>query len=113
MLVGSGNSLDVHSNGHSLAVGLNSGSVRIYDIRSKKLLQHYVLHDSTTSVSWHPSSGFLLTAGNDKSIRIIDVLEGKPIYTLSGHGNKVNCIRFDNSGGYFVSGGADKCVFVS
>lgn len=113
MFAGSGNCVDVHSNGHSLAVALNSGSVRIYDVRSSKLLQHYILHDNTTSVSWHPFSGFLLTSGKDKSIRIVDVLEGKPIYTLTGHEGEINCVRFDKTGEYFASAGTDKSVLVS
>lgn len=103
----------MHSNGHSLGVALSSGSVRIYDIRYNKLLQHYILHDNATSLSWHPSSGFLLTSGKDKSIRVVDVLEGKPIYTLTGHESGVNCVGFDKSGEYFASGGADKCVLVN
>lgn len=112
-LVGSGNCLAIHNNGHSLAVALSSGSVRIYDIRHKKLLQHYILHDNTTSLSWHPSSGFLLTAGKDKNIRIVDVLEGKPIYTLTGHEGGVNCISFDKTGEHFVSADSDRHVLVN
>lgn len=112
MVSGSGNCVDVHSNGHSLAVALNSGSVRIYDIRCNKLLQHYILHDNATSVSWHPSSSFLLTSGKDKGIRVVDVLEGKPIYTVTGHETEVSCVRFDKTGDYFASGGADKCILV-
>lgn len=111
--LGSGNHLAIHSNGHSLAVALNSGSIRIYDIRSEKLLQHYILHDNTTGLSWHPTSGFLLTSGKDKTIRVVDVLEGKPIYTLTGHENEVNCVQFDKSGEYFASGSTDRHILVS
>lgn len=110
---GNGNSLDVHSNGHSLAVALSSGSIRIYDIRCKKLLQHYLLHNNATSLSWHPSSGFLLTSGKDKNIHVIDVLEGKPIYTLTGHSDEINCVQFDKTGDYFASGGVDQSILVN
>lgn len=112
LYAGSGNSLDVHSNGHSLAVALSSGSIRIYDIRCKKLLQHYLLHDNATDISWHPSSGFLLTSGKDKNIHVVDVLEGKPLFTLTGNAGEVHCVQFAKTGEYFASGGSDQNILV-
>jgi centriolar protein POC1 len=37
------------------------------------------------SVAFHPSGNFLLTASNDATLKIFDLLEGRLIYTLHGH----------------------------
>lgn len=96
----------------SVAVAMNSGSVRIYDIRALKLQQHYILHDNTTCVTWHPYANYLLTSGKDTNMRIVDVMEGRPLYTLTSHDKSIECVAFSNDGGYFASGSADKLVQV-
>lgn len=90
----------------------STGSVRVYDLRSEKLIQHYVVHDNATCLSWHPSASYLLTSGKDRTLRIIDVLEGKPLYTLTGHEDAVSSVAFSKNGESFASGGNDKLVMV-
>lgn len=85
-----------------------SGSVRLYDIRSNKLQQHYQLHDFTTSVCWHPCANYFASCGKDGHVIIVDVMEGRPLYTISGHDGTVNCIKFDPKGTYFATGGMDR-----
>lgn len=36
------------------------------------------------------------------------MLEGRPIYTLKGHGGGITSIAFSKTGEYFTSGGADR-----
>ncbi|KAJ8943876.1 hypothetical protein NQ318_019358 [Aromia moschata] len=107
---GSPNYLAIHRNNNSIAVAMNTGSVRVYDIRNKKLQQHYALHDNSTCVSWHPQANYLLTAGKDGKLRIVDVMEGRPLYTLTGHKGAVNTCKFSVNGDFFASGGADQSV---
>ena len=38
----------------------------------------------------------------------MDLLEGRPIYTLKGHGGGITSIAFSKTGEYFTSGGADR-----
>lgn len=111
-LIGAGNYVGIHRNDHTVAVATSTGSVRVYDLRSQKLIQHYVVHDNATCLSWHPSASFLLTSGKDRTLRIIDVLEGKPLYTLTGHEDAVSCVTFSKNGESFASGGSDKLVMV-
>lgn len=42
--------------------------------------------------------------------QVLDLLEGRPIYTLKGHANgtSVTSITFSSNGEFFASGGADR-----
>lgn len=45
-------------------------------------------------------------------LQILDLLEGRPIYTLKGHANGVTAITFSKDGDYFASGSSDRQLFV-
>lgn len=40
----------------------------------------------------------------------MDLLEGRPIYTLQGHEGPITSVTFSANGQYFASGGADQQV---
>lgn len=44
--------------------------------------------------------------------QVLDLLEGRPIYTLKGHSDSVTSITFSEEGNYFASGGSDCQIFV-
>lgn len=46
------------------------------------------------------------------SFQILDLLEGHPIFTLSGHSGAVNSVSFSPSGDFFASAGEDKLVSI-
>lgn len=112
-LKAAGNSISIHPNGVSVAVAMNSGSVRVYDIRALNLQQHYILHDDTRCVAWHPRANYLLTCGKDGNVIIVDAIEGRPFYTLKSHESSVEHVTFSADGEHFASGGADKLVMVT
>lgn len=43
---------------------------------------------------------------------MLDLLEGRPIYTLKGHTSAVTSITFSKDGDYFASGSSDRQLFV-
>lgn len=43
-------------------------------------------------------------------IQVLDIREGRPIYTLEAHSGAVIAVAFSSDGGYFASGGIDKQV---
>ena len=65
---------------------------------------------SVLRVSFHPSGVYLLSASEDSTMKIFDLLEGRPIYTLSGHKGAITAAAFSSSGDQFASGGADEQV---
>lgn len=93
-------------------MAMSTGSVRVYDIRAQKLQQHYILHDNSTCIEWHPHTDYLLTSGMDGTMRIVDVMEGRPLYTLDAHEGPIRSVAFSKDGEHFASGGDDKLVKV-
>jgi len=80
------NSVAFHPSGTFIAAGSTDSTVKIWDIRTNKLIQHYTSHtQAINSVSFHPCGNYLLTASNDSTLKIFDLLEGKIFYTLHGH----------------------------
>ncbi len=44
------------------------------------------VHSATVnSLSFHPSGNYLITASSDSTLKILDLLEGRLLYTLHGH----------------------------
>lgn len=64
----------------------SEGTIKIWDIRSKKILQHYNAHsDTVNEISFHPSGFYCLSASNDSKVKVWDLRQGKLSYTLFGH----------------------------
>lgn len=63
-----------------------------------------------TSVAFHPSGNYLLSGSRDGQAKILDLLEGRPIYTLLGHDNAVTAVAFSHDGKRFATGGSDRQV---
>ncbi|XDV52266.1 hypothetical protein PO909_021010, partial [Leuciscus waleckii] len=40
---------------------------------------------AVNSLSFHPSGNFLISASSDSTLKILDLLEGRLLYTLHGH----------------------------
>lgn len=61
-------------------------------------------------VAFSPDSTTLLTASDDKTIKMWSIAGQKFKLTLSGHSNWVRAARFSPAGDLVVSGGDDKTV---
>lgn len=44
--------------------------------------------------------------------QVLDLLEGRPIYTLKGHATAVTSVTFSSDGQFFASGGADRQLLI-
>lgn len=107
------NQVAFHTEGTCVASCSQDMSVKIFDIRSRQIIQHYSAHsDSVTDISFHPSGNYLLSASKDSSLRLWDLREGRLLYTLQGHSGGVNGCTFSPSGNFFASAGADRLVMV-
>ena len=59
---------------------------QLYDTRSQKVLQYYDTHSAAvTGLACHPLAHVLVTGSQDRTLRVLDLAEGRPIYTLTGN----------------------------
>jgi WD40 repeat protein len=96
-----------------VASGSDDKKIKIWDIRSKRLIQHYDAHaSSVSSISFHPSGNYLLSSGLDGLVKIWDLKLGQIIYTLHGHEGPATATGFSNCGDFFATGGTDSIVMI-
>ncbi|UXI22744.1 Uncharacterized protein NH340_JMT08687 [Sarcoptes scabiei] len=87
--------------------------IRIWDLRYEKTIQFYQVHNSIVSSSdFHPSGNYLISSSLDQTCKIIDVFEGRTLFTLKAHTGPVNCVSFSSDGKYFASAGQDHVVLL-
>ena len=99
--------------GCSVAACSADNSIKMWDVRSHTLLQHYPAHnDAVTSISIHPSGHYMLSSSKDATLKLWDLREGRLMYSLQGHSGAVNTAAFSNDGHFFATGGADQLVMV-
>lgn len=88
-------------------------SIKIWDIRTQKLLQHYNAHsDEVNVIDFHPSGDYLVSGSDDTTIKVWDLREGHQLYTIHGHKAPVKSVAFSRDGQYFASSGEDRLVMV-
>jgi WD40 repeat protein len=93
------NSVKFHPDGTCIASGSSDNSIKIWDIRSLRLLQHYDAHqDSVSQVAFHPNGRFLLSASQDSTRKIWDLRQGHILYTLYGHEGASSAVNFSPCG---------------
>jgi len=86
----------------------------IYDIRKGALTQCYddIHKDTITKFSFHPSGDFAITVSEDATIKILDVVEGRPIFTLYGPSTGLHAVSCSQQGDLFATGGKDKDLLI-
>jgi WD40 repeat protein len=63
-------------------------------------------------VAFHPYGNYLLTASNDSTLKIFNLLKGEIFCTLERHQSAAFAAAFSKDGKYFASGDNDKQVMV-
>lgn len=49
-----------------------AGCVKLYDLRTTSLYQHYATHNGPVNmVKFHPKGNFMLTASNDSTMKVL------------------------------------------
>ncbi|EDW32626.1 GL25362 [Drosophila persimilis] len=92
-----------HPWGNMVAVALGCNRIKIFDVGGSQLLQLYVVHSAPVNDR---------KFSDDCTIRVLDLLEGRPIYTLTGHTAAVNAVGFSQDGEKFATGGNDRQLLV-
>ena len=107
-----------HPDGNYLAVGSDSRHLKIWDMRTQKLAQDYILPTGITSVDFHPS-GIILASSqqwdpstNNSSLNIFDIRQSRCVFEIQGIQDSLNSVAFSRDGEYMTAGGKNKLVYV-
>lgn len=65
-----------------------------------------------TSLAWHPDGMYMVAGSRGRETRVLDLNEGRLIYTMLGHAAAVETVAFSADGGRIATGGADSQVSV-
>jgi centriolar protein POC1 len=102
-----------HPDGTCLASCGSDKKIKVFDVRSHRLLQHYDAHnDLINSIAFHPNGSYLLSTSNDGNLKIWDLRKGHILYTLIGHEGPTASGNFSPAGDFFTSGGKDSVILL-
>lgn len=96
--------------GDTIASCDSYGVVKIWDVRKLAVMTSLNLGPHPTNeVVFNPSGLVVAIASNDGTIKVHEISTGLTS-SLSGHGDAVQCVLFEQNGDFLVSGGTDKTV---
>jgi RNA polymerase sigma factor (sigma-70 family) len=113
---GSRESLTVSRDGTLLALGLEDGTARLFDLTSGRQIRSLAGHSGTvkprsyggvSTVAFSPDGKRLVTGGRDNVLKIWDVHSGRTLLGLHGHHSWPEATAFTADGKRFASSGQD------
>jgi len=94
-----------------IALGFNTGVIRILNIQSKKEVMMFKGHKDAISALLFSFDGKTLISGSvDKKIIIWDAFKGKNLKILRGHGATINTLALNDAESILASGSSDKRI---
>jgi WD40 repeat protein len=125
-------SVAFHPSGTIIATASTDRSIKLFDIRTHKLIQHYGDAHNAAQIAGQSLEGvslnaggvnsicfggdngeWLISTGMDGVVKVWDVKEGHLFYTLHGHkGGATTAGVFSAKSDFFATGGSDSQVMV-
>ena len=109
---GSVNSVDLSTDGVTVAIG-GSGGAKLANLTSGEFT--YTLLNGNAkilSLAFSPNGTRVAIVGDDNSLQVFDAATGEKLQSLSGHTSGINAAAFSPDGLQVVSGGEDNLVRV-
>ncbi|TPQ49555.1 hypothetical protein C2U72_17905, partial [Prosthecomicrobium hirschii] len=111
-----GHPVRVHSiafspDGRSLAAGLDSGDIQIWELPGGKALRLLTGHyGSVRALAFAPDGRTLASGSGDLSVRLWDPKRGSEIWRELGHADTVTSLVFTRDGRQLITGGLDGTI---
>lgn len=99
------NSTVFSPDGRQVVSGFDDGTVRIWDVKSKKELHCMDGHMArVNSVAFSPDGRRIVSGSDDRTLRVWNVRSGKELHCLRGHKGFVDEVAFSRDSKLIVSG---------
>lgn len=94
--------------GQTVASGHDDGSVRLWDVATKKPVGQIAAHPVTiASIAFDPTGARLATAGEDRKVSVWDARTHKNVADLVSHTDRIPALAWSADGSLLVSAGWD------
>lgn len=108
------NSVDISSEGNTIATLDEDGHVEIWDVSSTSLLNTinvYCDYFSDVSVTFSPD-GRCIAVGDYSKIGLWDITTGELVQSFGGHQGKIAFVSFSPNGKYIISSNNDNALII-
>lgn len=96
--------------GTLLASGSGFGSVKIWDVKSRRLIRTMTESAASASAVSFNHDGKILASAGDETIQLWDVLTGKNIRTIKSVGSEIKSLVYSPDGSMLASGDKDGTI---
>ncbi|KAK7398203.1 U3 small nucleolar RNA-associated protein 15 [Neonectria punicea] len=105
---------EIRKDGRVLVAGDDTGKMQVFDVNSRAILKTWTTHKQPVwTTKFSPTElTTLLSASDDKTVRLWDLTSNDPVTTFVGHGDYVRCANFmpGTMSNMIISGSYDSTV---
>ena len=105
------NAVEFVPNSDWAVAGGDDGSIKIWDLKTAKLVHTFTGHThKVVDIEVTSDGRFVASAGWDRTVRLWDLTTLEPAGVLEGHRDRVNTLTFSADGSLLYTGGIDGAI---